>query len=185
MEFLVYFPTEEGPLYFGSWRWEQRCAPRAPPRHFSPSIDCWLPLTPHHNPLVLQTDKPSCNSKKASSKENIENAGKVQLLGPAPAPMSQLTLLALPPPHLCEGQPSQQICFNPDSKAWRQRGVWLYFYFRSQRNLGWGIRTQSWLKWFADNTNMHYIPFQTQAFQMSVVQQHWASEGHAGNPGAS
>lgn len=72
------------PLYFHSWPCQRWWAPPQP--FFFPSIDCWLPLTPHHNPLVLKTDRPSNNSKKASLKENIESTGRARLLGSTPAP---------------------------------------------------------------------------------------------------
>lgn len=92
--------------------------PHPPP--FFPSIDCWLPLTPHHNPLVLKTDKPSCNSKKASLKENTESAGKAWPLGPTSAPDE--TTPSPCPTAPWWNQPSQQIFFNPDAKVWRNRG---------------------------------------------------------------
>ena len=67
--FLVYFSTKDATVLPFLAMSAVISPARTPPTIFFPSIDCWLPLTPHHNPLVLKTDKPSCNSKKQVWKE--------------------------------------------------------------------------------------------------------------------
>lgn len=159
--------------------------PTLHPPPFFPSIDCWLPLTPHHNPLVLKTDKPSCNSKKASLKENTESAGKAWLLGPTSAPDE--TTPSPRPTAPWWNQPSQQIFFNPDAKVWANRGGGSFFIFTFIFKGIWVEESENRVGWSAsaDNANMYYVSFKAQAFQTLVAQQYWASEGHTWNPGTS
>lgn len=115
------------------------------PTPFFPSIDCWLPLTPHHNPLVLRTDKPSCNSKKGQFERKCRKRRQSVALRTRTSPACKDPLSR----HLREGQQSQHIFLNPCSKVWSKRwGVLLYLYFHFQRNLGWGMWKQSRLKCF-------------------------------------